>query len=134
MPKAINTVEQKAKHLQNLKKKYDTEKRSQKPISFNRNSEADLLMVADRMNLSVWVKTLLGSFTQSEISLLGKDSIDMVPAVLVEKAIENQFFLLEEYLAAKGKKIVDIDEAPKKSGFMNSMPEAFDEYNQEYPG
>lgn len=134
MSKAINTVEQKAKHLQKLKKKYDTEKRSQKPISFNRTSEADLLMVADRLNLSVWVKTLLGSFTQSEISLLGKDSIDMVPAVLVEKAIENQFFLLEEYLAAQGKKIVDIDEAPRNKSLMNSMVEPYDEYNQDYPG
>lgn len=123
MTKETTAADQKTLHMRSLKKKYDEEKRIQKPISFNSLTEADLKNVADKLNLSVWVKTLLGAFTHGELAMLSKDSNDTIPAILIERAIENQYFLLDEYLAAKGKKIVDINDSPKP---FNNFPANID--------
>ncbi|HGF9504976.1 TPA: hypothetical protein ACJEU7_002188 [Acinetobacter baumannii] len=91
------------------KKKYEAEKRQTKPVSFNKVKEKEILNIATNINFSGWVKNILASLTQTEISILkSEENPTLVPALLVEKAIEEGLFSLEEYLESKGKKIVDI--------------------------
>lgn len=107
------------------KDEYEKHKRKSKPISFNRDVDAIILDIADSFNFGVWVKTLLTALTPAEVTILkAEKNPSHVPALLVEQAIENGYFDLDEYLESKGQKIVDI-KTNKKSAEYN-----FDEFNQ----
>lgn len=98
------------------KDKYEKTTRRSKPVSFNRVTEKRILDVADTFNFSNWVKNLLGALTPAEVSVMkGNKDPHFIPVLLIEKAIEDGLFSLEEYLESQGKKIVDIasDAEPK---------------------
>lgn len=99
------------------KEDYEKKKRQIKPVSFNRIDDQRILEIAGSFNFSVWVKNLLNALTPSEVLIIKADvsnnmeesELTFIPALLIEKAIENGYFNLDEYLEAKGKKIVDIE-------------------------
>lgn len=90
------------------KKRYE-DRRVLKNISFNAVADANILTAIEKHHFvfSVWVKHVLNSFTPGELVVLDND-INAIPSVLIERAIESGMFDLDEYLAAQGKKIVDI--------------------------
>lgn len=132
-------------HLRQLKNKHEL-LRKKKPIGFNIESEGDILKIADKINLSKWIKNLLRSLSLSEIDQLKKtknlvknetqndqkDAFDLVPIILVEKMLDNGAFDLDEYLAARNKKIVDADHDNKYSHSNNHGEDADLNQDPEY--
>ncbi len=113
------------------KERYEKEKRSTKPISFNRVTDAVLLDITTKFKFGAWVKNILSNFTKAEVSFV-KDDLNFVPASLVEHAIENGYFDLDEYLKAKGQKIVDIKSKDSDQPWSGGVPPQIDDFNQEY--
>lgn len=113
------------------KERYEAEKRTTKPISFNKVEHAKLLDLIANFTFGVWVKTLLSHFKASEINLV-KDDMNFVPSSLVQHAIENGYFDLDEYLESKGKKIVDNVKLQARASNSDMMHHDVDEFNQEY--
>ena len=116
---------------------YEKQKRQSKPVSFNRISEERILKIAGSFNFSVWVKNLLSALTPAEVSIIKNEKDPtFIPALLIEKAIEDGLFSIEEYLEAKGKKIVDIKETPNHQyGYSQydetcQLPDCPDEFGQ----
>ena len=110
------------------KERYEKTKRTSKPISFNREKDAAILEIANKFVFGEWVKNLLSKFSAVDVSF-AKDDVNFVPSALVEHAIENGYFDLNEYLDAKGKVIVDKAHRNPHGAFINAP---IDEYNQEY--
>lgn len=111
------------------KERYEKEKRTSKPISFNRQSEAAILNIASQFKFGVWVKNILSHFNGVEVNFVKEDE-NFIPSSLVQHAIENGYFDLDEYLDSKGKKIVD--KTQKQAPMATHHHIAVDEYNQEY--
>ena len=111
------------------KQRYENEKRTSRPISFNRESHASILELSKKFEFGTWVKNILSAFSSAEVSLV-KEDLNFVPSALVEHAIENGYFDLDEYLASKGKSIVDTISLTKTPS--NHAVAVHDEYNQEY--
>lgn len=107
-------------------KNYET-KRTKFTIGFNNATEAKALKLAQMKDFvcGEWIKNILNSFSSSEIPLLCDDK-NMIPGSLIENAIENGYFDLDEYLLSRGKKIVDIKNSNNPVVQISS-----DEYNQE---
>lgn len=109
------------KNTANSTKKYE-DKRKIKPISFNMELEGDIYDVSGSINLSVWVKHILSSLSMVEINLLKKakngkadsETFNVIPVSLIERALDQGWFDLDEYLKAKGLKVVGITEDCKK--------------------
>lgn len=109
------------KNTANPTKKYE-DKRKIKPISFNMELEGDIYDLAGSINLSVWVKHILSSLSMVEINLLKKaknekansETFNVIPVSLIEKALDQGWFDLDEYLKAKGLKVVGIAKDCKK--------------------
>lgn len=112
------------------KERYEKEKRTSKPISFNRVTESALIDITTNFKFGAWVKNILNHFTSAEVGF-PKDDLNFIPASLVEHALENGYFDLDEYLKAKGKKIVD-DGPTKTTSPYGHVPHEIDEFNQEY--
>lgn len=93
----------------NAHQRYEN-KRVSKPVSFNKEKHADLITLVEKIDFGVWVKHVLSSYTKIESELL-KNDINLLPAILIEHALEAGNFDLDEYLLAKGKKIVDVKES-----------------------
>lgn len=120
--------------LREQKRTHDSEKRVLKSVSFNLESEGDLLAIAGNIKFGVWVKALLRAFTPVERTVLTAQQDEvLIPAQLVEAMIENGYFCLDEYLASKGQKIVDIQEVAPQAYFADiGQFDGIDEYNQDY--
>lgn len=96
-------------HSKACKENYEKNKRQIKPVSFNRETEKNILDIANSFNFSSWVKNMLAALTPAETSMVkGDEDPKFIPALLIEKAIEEGLFSLDEYLESKGQKIVDI--------------------------
>lgn len=118
----------------NAHQRYEN-KRVAKPISFNKDKDAELISMVENMEFGVWVKHVLRSYTKLEANLL-KNDINLLPAMLIEQALESGNFDLDEYLLAKGKKIVDVKEDPlafiEYSDISGTELNSDEIYNQEF--
>lgn len=113
-------MEKTSKTHTNAHQRYE-DKRVSKPVSFNTEKHADLLNVVEKINFGVWVKHVLSSFTKLESDLL-KNDLNILPAILIEHALEAGNFDLDEYLLSKGKKIVDVKESNQPFADYGDIP------------
>lgn len=114
------------------KDNYEKTKRQIKPVSFNKETEKKLLDVANSFNFSTWVKNMLGALTPAEISIVkGNTNPNFIPALLIEQAIEDGLFSLDEYLESKGQKIVEIQKS-QEINYDESCQLLDDDYDHSY--
>lgn len=110
------------------KKNYEN-KRVVKNVSFNTNTENDYYLLTKKFVFSDWVKLILKAFNPYELKKLIKGEIT-IPTSLIENAIENGQFDIEEYLESKGMKVVEAHVNSKVQSLQNS---GFDvEINQDF--
>lgn len=96
-------------HSKACKDNYEKIKRQIKPVSFNKSTEKKILDIANSFEFSSWVKNVLDALTPAEISMIkGNVNPHFIPALLIEKALDDGMFSLDEYLESKGQKIVNI--------------------------
>ena len=100
MPKL--STSNKPAHIRNKenKEKYEN-KRTIKNVSFNDESEGQLLDLTKRFKFSEWVKKILRAFSAYEVNQLIKGEVT-IPSSLIEEAIENGQFDIDAYLDSKG--------------------------------
>jgi hypothetical protein len=129
MPKLADHSIPLEKRIKRSKDNYEAS-RVVKNVSFNtkNNEQAKLYDLTKKFKFSEWVKTILAAFNVFEVKQLIKGEIT-IPTVLIEEAIENGQFNLEEYLEAKGQKIVDLNEPESFSSKTNPYDQ---EFNQDY--
>ena len=93
-------------------RKKHLKKRVQYPISLNSElkKDQDILDVlsSDEFSLMAWFRFVFEEYSQSEKGLLKKGNY-VLPAMLIEKALEEGHFDLDAYLESKGQKVTNLE-------------------------
>lgn len=116
---------------QKSKLNYEKTLRKSVPVSFNKSKDAELLKLVSLFKFGPWVRHILGSFNPVEIAAL-KESPDILPASLIEIALDNEQFDLDEYLKAKGMKIVPIPDEKIDTNYAETQDSNLNDFNQEF--
>lgn len=129
MPKLADHTIPLGERIKRSKDKYEN-KRVVKNVSFNTESDdqTSLYELTKKFKFSEWVKKILAAFNEFEVKQLVKGEIT-IPTILIEDAINNGQFDIDEYLESKGKKIVDIH---SPDAVPNQQNQYDHEFNQDF--